>query len=167
MIPRLAATVRASVAALAADYGPLAERYAIPLDVPALFRWVVGSSATADSVNVMSHTGGGAGRWVRVRNADDGANLTDADVTLSVPNRWHRLPASTPLTANRAATLSTTNAVRGDEYEFTRLDVGAFNLVFTNAGTAGGTVATMPARSFLRVYFDGADWLHRASGLLL
>ena len=167
---RQAASVRQSVAEMRADRGPPIVHYAVPLDMPGLFRWVADSALADDGVTVIVPTGGGAlGAWVRVREADRGADLTDANATLVVGGkRWRTLPAAT-LTANRTATLGTTNAAAGDTIGITRLDVGAFTYAIANGGAGGGTLATMPvsARAHLVAYFDGTNWSHRASGLLL
>ena len=171
MIPRLAAIVRASVAAMQADLATPTERYAIPLDVPALFRWAVGSILADDGWTVIVPTASSnySGAWLRIREADKGADLTAATATLTVGGkRWRRIPAAT-LTANQSIALSTTNAAAGDWIHVSREDVGAYTVALTNGGPAAGTVVTLPisAKAWALVYFDGTNWLHRASGLSL
>ena len=171
MIPRLAAIVRASVAAIRADLAVPTERYAIPLDLPALFRWAIGSTLADDGFTVIVPTGSSnyQGAWLRVREADKGADLTAATTSLTVGGkRWRRIPVAT-LTANQSIALSTTNAASGDWLHVSREDVGAYTVTLTNSGPAAGTVATLPvsARSWALFYFDGTNWLHRASGLSL
>ena len=159
--PRRAATIRTSVAAIEADVGPEVEHYNVPLDMPALFRFVVGSSDTADSVAVLSHNGGTAGRWLRVRLPIKGSDLTDADATIQVGgNYWRVLPAAT-LSANRQLTLGTTNAAAGDQITITRQDVGAFTYAVVNGGAGAGTLVTLPVSkaAFADFYYDGTNWL--------
>lgn len=158
----------ASIAAIEADRGPDVEKYAVPLDAPRLYKWIVGSSDTADSVTVLSHMGGTAGRWKLQRVTDKGANLTDADVTITIAQgTWRTLP--TILSANRVCTLGTTNAAAGDMIELTRLDAGAFTYAVVNGGVGAGTLVTLPIsqRWWARFYFDGTNWLRRAESQLL
>jgi len=61
--PRQSATIFASKAAMAAQWGSPIERYGIPLDDPRLFRWIPGSTTAVDGVNVLGHSGGTAGTW--------------------------------------------------------------------------------------------------------
>lgn len=168
---RLPAFIHASIAAMRADRAVPTERYAIPLDLPALFRWAVGSVLADDGFTVIVPTGGSSylGAWLRVREDDKGANLTSSTATLTVGGkRWRRIPTGT-LTGNLSIALSTTNAAAGDWILITREDVGAFTVALTNSGPAAGTVVTLPvsARSKALVYFDGTNWLLRDSGLLL
>lgn len=171
MIPRLAAIVRSSIAAMRADVAVPTERYAIPLDLPAMFRWAVGSTLLDDGFTVLVPTGSSnyQGAWLRVREDNKGADLTASTATLTVGGkRWRRIPAAT-LTGNQTIALSTTNAAAGDWIQVTRADVGAYTVALTNSGPAAGTVVTLPvsAKSWALVYFDGTNWLHRASGLSL
>lgn len=166
---RRAATIYSTAEYLATLPGPDLERYAVPLDLGELFQWDPGSELTPDERAVLGHQGGTAGAWLRVRRPDLGANLGDADATLVVGGgAWRRIPAAT-LTANRTITLGTTNASAGDVLELTRLDVSAFTVSVVNGGPGAGTLCTLPisARSWARLYFDGDNWLHRASGLML
>jgi len=159
--PRRAATIRTSVAAMEADIGPAIQHFNVPLDMPALYKFVVGDTSTADSVAVLGHNGGTAGKWIRVRMPLAGANLTNADATIQVGgNYWRVLPAAT-LTANRQLTLGTTNAAAGDVITITRLDAEAFTYAVLNGGPAAGTLVTLPVsvKAFADFYFDGTDWL--------
>ena len=167
--PRRAATIRTSIAAMQADLGPQTEHYEMPLDKPRLYRWVVGSSATADSIAVLTHNGGTSGRWLLVRDVTLGANLTNADETLTVGGNFFRvLPAATPLTASRTKTLSTTNAAAGDVIHITRLGLGAFTMLIVNGGPGAGTLFTLPVSQawFAEAYFDGTNWAVYAAGQL-
>lgn len=166
--------VRATAAYMASLYGPPVERYELPLDLGELFKFVVGSTLTADGVAVLGHSGGTAGRWVKVRRPDRGADLTElatGNATITVGGkRWRTIPAAT-LTTNRTITLATTNAAEGDEIEITRLDTTANTVTVNNGGLGGGTLVTLPvsARAWGRFYFNetSGNWLHRGSGLLL
>lgn len=163
--PRLAATIRDTIAAIAADFGPPIARYAIPLDFARLFRFVPGSTATADSRTVIGATGGTAGRWLLVRVNDRGADLTDANATIGVGgNFWRVLPAAT-LTDDRTITLATTNAAAGDVLEITRLDDTANSLAIVNGGVGAGTLVTLTAAGSARFAFDGTNWLLRSASL--
>lgn len=151
---------------MAADVGPAIEEYNVPLDYPALYKWIVGNTATADSVAVIAHNGGTVGRWHLVRLPVKGADLGDASVTLTVGgNRWRRIPAAT-LGANRILTLGTANAAAGDMLTVTRLDTGAFTVAINNGGPAAGTLTTLPvsARWWAAFYFDGTNWLLHSAG---
>lgn len=167
--PRRAPTVMASVAAVAADQGPLLEHYAIPLDQPSLYRWIVGDSSTVNGETVLGHTGGTVGRWLRVRPQLLGANLTNAPATIYAGEKaWRRLPAGT-LTANRVLTLGTTGASAGDTITVTRLDVSAWTYAVVNGGAGAGTLITLPASQkwFADFYFDGTDWLLVRAGQMV
>jgi hypothetical protein len=168
--PRLAATIRSTLAALRADQGPALERYAISLDRPRLFRWAVGSLLAHDAWTTIVPVGGGtAGAWLEVREDDKGADVLQTDTVLAVGGkRWRRIAAGA-LSANLSLTLSTANAAAGDLLEVTRLDVGAYTAALVNGGPAAGTLVTLPvsARSRAVFFFDGTNWLLRASHLML
>ncbi len=168
-LPRLSPTVVGTIATTQAESGPPIPKYRVHLDHGGLHKFVPGSSLTADDWKVIGGSGGTAGKWLEVRRPDLGADLTDAAVTIVVGGKaWRRLPVAT-LSANRVATLSTTNAAAGDWLEITRLDVGAYTYSIVNGGAGAGTLCTMPVsvRAWARLYFDGTNWLHRASGLML
>lgn len=76
-----------------------------------------------------------------------------------VTQRW-----TSALTADRAVTLSTTGAVRGNRFRITRESgaTGAFNL---NVGT-GPLKALGAAGTWSEVYYDGSSWVLTASGTL-
>lgn len=61
--PPRAATIRGTVTQVEASPGPAVEQFCIPLDYPALFKWVVGDTSTVDHTSVLGHTGGTIGRW--------------------------------------------------------------------------------------------------------
>lgn len=164
--------MRLSVANMRADVGPMETRYAIPLDVPAVFKYLVGDTSTDDGINVIVPTGGGlAGAWIRLREDTRGADLTNADATITIAgNRLRELPAST-LTASHTLTLGTTGAKPGDEIEIVRFDVGAFTYAIANGGPAAGTLVTLPvsahSKCVARFNRAGSDWELRSSGLML
>ena len=171
MLPRLAATIRASLAAIRADLAPPTERYCFPLDLGAVFRWSLGSLLADDGFTTVVPTGGSNyfGTWTRVRTPDLGANITAATATLAVGGkRCRRIPVAT-LTANLTLTLLTTNAEAGDWIEIPRSDVGAFTVAIVNGGPAAGTLVTLPisVRSYARIDFDGTDFFVRDSHLML
>lgn len=84
---------------------------------------------------------------------------TDADFTLtpitSAPNQRH----TGTLTANRAITLSTTNAYAGMKFRITRTGTGAFNL------SVGG-LKNLTTNTWCEVTFDGTAWYLSAYGTL-
>lgn len=144
------------------------------LGTPGLFIWHLGSVITDDDGATCIETSGGQqGRFLRERCPDRGDDLTNAAATIYPSGkRWRVLPAST-LTANRTITLgvasSTASVEEGDWLLVTRQDVGAFTLTLLNGGPSAGNVAVMPIsqRAWCLAYFDGTNWIHRASGLAL
>jgi hypothetical protein len=171
-LPRQKATVYLTAADLASDPGPrTTTRYAIVLELgPEVFRWVYGSTDTADDVNIIgSAAGGAAGRWVRTRGAIRGADLTDANATLLVSGDRLRVIPPATITDNRTLTLGATGAVEGDWIQVTRNGTEAFTVTLVNGGAGAGNVAVMPisARSWTIATFDGTNWIHKASGLSL
>jgi hypothetical protein len=169
---RRAVFARSTAAVVASEIGPELPHYVLPLDLGEIFRWVPGSELTPDGVAVLGYQGGSPGAWVRVRRPDKGDHLTglaSGNVTITVGEHWWRVIPAGTLTANRQVTLGITNASAGDTLDITRLDVGAYTVALVNGGPATGTLCTMPvaARAWARLYFDGDNWLHRASGLML
>ncbi len=148
--------------------GPIAEEYALPLDLPQPFRFAVGSTLVDDGRAVLGCSDS-SGAWLRVYDADKGADITAATTTLAVGDgAWRAIPVAA-LVANLQLTLSTTNARKGATLEVVRLDVGAWTVPITNGGAGAGLLTTLPlsARSFAVFYFNGVDWEPRRSGLLL
>jgi hypothetical protein len=167
-LPRYAATIYESVAAVRAALGPRVTKYLIPLDLADLFVWVLGSTNPDDGVTTIVPNGGTPGAWQRVRIYDRGPDLINGSELLSVSgNRWRVLPAGT-LTGPCTKTLDPTYAVAGDWCLVTRLDVSAYAVSLTNGGPAAGTT-TMPAssRAWAWFVFDGTDYVVRGSGLML
>ncbi len=174
-IPR-AATIYTSLSAMSAELGTSYHRYAIPLDLPVLYRWVPDDVTAIDGTTVLGGSGGYPGRWKQVGSytpganpVDKAANLADADATItwSSSARWRVLPAGT-LTADRTVTLSTSGAAAGSLSEITKLDTSAFTLTVVNGGAGAGTLIVLPAgvQFFCSCYFDGTNWLLRQAGAL-
>lgn len=87
-------------------------------------------------------------------NGDAAATLVNGqDVRIQ---RW-----DTTLTADRAVTLSTTNAVSGAYFRIVRTGGGAFNL---NVGT--GPLAALATGEWCEVVYDGSAWVLVAFGAL-
>lgn len=89
-----------------------------------------------------------------------GANLTDADVTINISQGAQRvLPAAT-LTANRIVTLGTTGSpITGESIAILRRDSTAFTLTIKN--NAGTTLIVLPVSTRFAAYFQysGSDWI--------
>jgi hypothetical protein len=154
---------------MAADLGPPIERFAIPEDLPELYRWEVGNASTPDGVAVLNHQGGTDGAWILLRRPDKGDDLTGWNETISVGgNRWRVVPAGCVI-ADATLTLGPTNAATGDWIEVTRFCTNATSYAIVNGGPAGGTLVTLPrsTRAFAVLYFDEGNWLLRRSGTML
>lgn len=174
-ITNRAIVVVADVGALRSQPGPsLFPTYCFVLSLGAVYAWTPNSQATDagtdTSTAVVPLTGGFEGAWLRQWLDDEALDpLGNADATLTVDQGlWLTLPAGT-LAANHTLTLSTTNAAPGAYVEVTRLDTSGNTFTLVNGGQAGGTVCVMPAgsRSNALAWFDGANFLHRRSGLML
>ncbi len=164
---RRATEVHLTIANLGADWGQRVPHYAIPLDLPRLFKWEPGDADYADGWAVHGHSGGYAGRWHLVREDDRGDDLTDAAATIYLSGKPIRyLPIST-LSVNRILTISekadsdsnAADCVAGDRLTITRLDVEAFTLqIDDNASST--TLITLPASEawFVDLRFDGTNW---------
>lgn len=89
-----------------------------------------------------------------------GANLTDADETLTVGQGVHRCIPALPLTSNRTKTLSTSGASVGHVIEIARIDSAAFTVAVVNGGPGAGTIFTFPASQLhsAEFRFDGTNW---------
>ena len=90
-----------------------------------------------------------------------GADVGDADVTLTANTDDPIQLYATTLTANRTVTLSTTGASEGDTFRVVRTGLGAFTL------DVGGlkTIASATA-AFVDVTFDGSAWILTGYGAL-
>lgn len=164
----LAAGIWPTTAALRAADAPLLERYAVPLDNPRLFRFVVGATDADDGqTSLAPHNGGG--RWIAVRQQRYGTPIIDEDTIITVGDgQWHTVAENT-LTAPRTLTLSVANARRGDMKNIFRIDSSVHVLAIVNGGLGGGTIVELPGgqRSYVTCWFDGTDWGYLAAGLML
>jgi len=97
-----------------------------------------------------------------------GADLTNADATITIAQGGWRVLSAATLTANRAVTLSPTGARAGDEVLITRLDATAFTFTIVNGGAGGGNVVVLPVSQtgFCRAYFDGTNWKQKQAATL-
>jgi hypothetical protein len=162
--PRRAITIYSTVATIEADRGEKLARYAVPLDRPHLFQWVPDDTTTADSVNVLTHTGGYTGRFKRVRLYDRGSDLGDATTTVYVSGKKVRLLPVSTLTASRTVTLGTTNAVAGDDIWIVSEDRSSYVLSVVNGGTGAGTLAATQGPGWVHCQFNGTNWFRVAFG---
>ncbi len=156
-ILRRALTVVQGIAQLRAGRGPALEEYLLPLDMPAVFRWALGSSLVDDGRTVLGYLGGFPGAWLRVREDIKGPDITGSG---AVTVGGNRLRFITALGADAALALSTTNAAPGDWIMFVRSDTSAHTV------DIGGLVM-MPAsgRSWAMVYFSASlAWQAGPSG---
>jgi hypothetical protein len=177
----LAAGIYPSLAALRAAAPPLVQRFARVLGLPKLLRFNPLDTSTDDAWNaIVPALGGGA--WLDAPTNDRGVDLTAANGfatsgTWSVGVQhgpWNVVPVST-LTGNiTAATLAVVNQdgnpIKAGESKFiSRLDVTGNSIAWVNAGPAGGTLCTMPASqaAWAWFWFNGTDWLKRASAVML
>lgn len=167
--PRRAITVAPSIAVLQSGTGPNLAQYAMPLDRTVPYRFAIGDTTTDDSWTALEPSDGTAGRWLDMPVLEQGDNLADGNATIYVSGKgWRVLPAAT-LTGNSTLTLGTTGARAGHWIEVTRLDVGAYTYAIVNGGAGAGTLCTMPVsvRACAFFYFNGTNWLHRRSCLML
>lgn len=105
----------------------------------------------------------GTTTWAPLTNNTVSADKGDAAATLTVrtsekTNQWN-----TPITADRAVTLSTTGAINGDKFRIVRTAAatGAFNL---NVGT--GPLKALGIGQWCDVEYNGSAWMLTAFGSL-
>lgn len=89
------------------------------------------------------------------------AVATDAAATLTVGANAENVKHTGTLTADRAITLSTTNAFAGARFRITRTGGGAFNL---NVGT--GPLKALITNTWAEFIYDGSAWYLAAYGAL-
>lgn len=101
--------------------------------------------------------------WIPVYRQAVSADKGDAAATLTVGTSESTSVWNTPLAANRAVTLSTTNAVNGAKFRVVRTAAatGAFAL---NVGT--GPLAALDPGEWCDVEYDGSAWILTAFGAL-
>lgn len=100
--------------------------------------------------------------WFRTHSVT--ADADNADVTLTYCKSSSTLIYHTPITANRAVTLSTTGAASGATFRVVRDAncTGAFNV---NVGT-GPLKSLTAAGQWCDVSYNGTSWILTASGSL-
>jgi hypothetical protein len=114
--------------------------------------------------NLLIHNGT---QWKRAGNGGQQSVSTNADYTLTVLTSAVNQRHTGTLTADRAATLSTTNATAGDEFTITRTGGntgGPWNLNVKDAG--GTTLKALVTNSWAKFVFDGTAWYLAAYGTL-
>jgi hypothetical protein len=165
---RRAAAIWPAIATLRSSISPIVEQYLYVIGIPGLFKFYPDSIADDDGWTVIAPTGNG--RYRRVAFPDRGDDLDDTTPqTIDVTGGpWRVIPAAT-LAANTTLNLDDAGAVEGDTLEITRLDVGAYTVAIVNGGPGAGTLCTMPvsARAWAMLYFNGTNWTHRRSCLML
>ncbi len=159
--PRRSITVFPTIAIMQGSRGPLIPEYGTPLDRPVLYRFAVNNAETANGWTSIAPSGGCAGNWLDVPEADLGENLADGNATITVAGKRRRRLILGTLTQDSTATLSTTGARLGHRLKFSLLDSGGFAYALVNGGVAAGTLATKASgqRRYVEVYFDATDWV--------
>lgn len=161
--PRRAITVVPSIAAMQSGVGPMQPDYQMPLDRPVVYRFAIGDTTTDDDWTALEPSQGTAGRYLDMPEANLGANITFSAgaATIYVSGKKRRRVAAGALAANSTITLSTTGAREGHELELSLLDDAAYTCAVVNGGVGAGTLATKPisAKHYVKVYFDGTNWV--------
>jgi hypothetical protein len=171
--PRIPAEIVDTVATLKGRSGFITEHFVAVRDTGLTYRWEPNSTVTTNDREVIGHTGGVAGRFLPIGpfagNAPEGAALVDGGETISVYQGFRRtLPLST-LTGTSVGTLGTVGAEKWAEVHILRLDAEAFTYAIANGGAGSGTLVTFASAtpSWGVFYFDGTNWLVRATGVLI
>ncbi len=172
----LAAGIYPSLSAVRATAPPLVQRFARVLGLGKLFRFVpLDPSADDGWTALVPNLAGGA--WLDVPDLDRGADLALASGAATIGaygGPWRVIPAGT-LTGNVTYTLDpltvdgATTIREGEQIFATRLDASGSTATWVNGGAAGGTLSTFPAsqQAWAWFWFDGANWVKRASGLMV
>jgi hypothetical protein len=160
-----------SLAKLAQEPGEPTAKWVVLEDTGDLYRWVPHDTSTADGFNVVNPTGGGtAGRFIRVVANRFGADLGDADATITVADGLVRVLPSVPLTDNRSLTLGTAGAIAGDTIRIVRNDTAAFTVTVKN-GLDASTIAVLDAATeqWIECKYRSAavGWIQTGAGALL
>ena len=123
------------------------------------------SASPAGQMIYCSDLGGGGGQlnadgtsWRRVSRGGYQTISTDADFTLTPLGSAEEQKHTGTLTADRALTLSTTNAYSGARFRLTRTGGGAFNITHALKNLATNTWAEF--------IYDGSAWYLAAYGVL-
>jgi hypothetical protein len=122
-------------------------------------------SLNASALNNAIAQSGSSGK-LRVHNPmlnvdDDQERNTDAAFTLTPFTSPYQTFFTATMAANRAVTLTTTNAYEGLKFRITRTGGGAFNL---NVGT--GPLKALATNTWCEVYYTGSAWALSAYGTL-
>ncbi|WP_442580026.1 DUF2793 domain-containing protein [Mesorhizobium sp. ASY16-5R] len=124
------------------------------------------SASPAGQMIHCSDLGGGGGQvnsdgsaWRRVSRGGQQAVSSDADFTLTVLTNAEEQRHTGTLTANRAVTLSATNAYAGARFRLTRTGGGAFNLSL-------GGLKNLATNTWAETVYDGSAWYLAAYGAL-
>jgi hypothetical protein len=125
------------------------------------------AATAAGQMIYCSDLGGGGGQlnsdgttWRRVSSGGQAAIATDAIFTLTPLTSAPEIKHTGTLTANRAVTLSTTNAFSGARFRITRTGGGAFTL------DVGGGLKSLATNTWAEFIYDGAAWYLAAYGAL-
>ena len=168
MTERRAATIMTNVAAMAADRGPAIVHHNIPQDAPVLFSWVPGSTATADNINVISHTGGTPGRWIRQREdiqGDDFSATASVSFVTIAKGRFRVLPATSPMTTvDSKWWFYNTGAVAGDIITVARLGLGTKTVTVQDHDENVLAILAPDEPRWFAAYFDGDGWIPHSGG---
>ncbi len=120
------------------------------------------TTTTANDNTVENATGvvTQSGAWLNTYNGV-GADVGDADKTLTVGSHHRTQRWATTLTGNRTVTLSTTGAKQGDAFRIVRTGLGSFTL-------AVGALKTIPSATaaFVDVEYNGSAWVLSGYGAL-
>lgn len=167
---RESATIFETIAAIEACAGEPIPHYGIPLDRPVIYRWVPGDTTAIDHLATLGYTGGTPGRWLQVGTYPTvqtvGANLTNADATITLAGGTIRTLPGATLTASHILTVSPTGATLGQVITIRMIDATAWTYTVHNGGPGGTDVFIKPASEswFCDLYFDGTDWSRLRSG---
>jgi hypothetical protein len=122
------------------------------------------SASPAGQMIHCSDLGGGGGQlnsdgaaWRRVSRGGQQAVASDADFTLAVLANAEEQRHTGTLTADRAVTLSATNAYAGARFRLARTGGGAFSLSF-------GGLKNLAADTWAEAVHDGSAWYLAAYG---
>lgn len=130
-----------------------------------LFQLILGSTGHALGVGEWARVVyDGSAYYVATRGTvsiPQGTAILNADKTITPHADCAVQIQSVELTADRAVTLATTNAVAGDRLLIKRSSIGAFNL---NVGT--GPLKAMATATWATFEYDGSAWVYLTSGAL-
>ncbi len=118
--------------------------------------------AHAEPIGWRNVSAGSPGTWEPIENRTSYQTVSsDAAFSLTPLTSPHQTRHTGVLNADRAVTLSTTNAAAGMSFLLTRTGAGAFNL---NVGT--GPLKALATNTWCQVVYDGSAWYLAAYGAL-